>query len=432
MCREKLITAYEIRTLFSLLLFVVCLMITPFTGKAEEVNWLVPPSFEGEELAKVREWEKTWAGKTVNRSNVDQVKEFIPEGVYEVMTDSTKWGDFDFSFIVLPYKTYKPTPGLVEATHKYSPLAKITPEEIVGDYHTMAGVPFPKPKTGLELVWNYFMWSRGDDFIRPKGEGSPVDVRTKIERGAITSHWTSYYVNRVDKPPLPNVPKNRRKIRKARFMHMEAPPHMTDFCSLHVQYIDLKKPDDGWMYWPRFRKITRIQTDVRDDVYDGLDWIQDDFPDGFDDKPHVQTYKLVGRKKLLLLRHTDIDKYGREQGMVMFRKTQRELINTFVVEVIHKRARFVYPKQIWFMDPETWAILFKLIYNQQGQFWKFMAIHTDLREFSGGEVPVVEGYTLVDMIRRHGSVNIANKTDLTTKWSRDKMFSIRNLDRRAY
>ncbi len=61
-----------------------------------------------------------------------------------------------------------------------------------------------------------------------------------------------------------------------------------------------------------------------------------------------------------------------------------------------------------------------------------MGIHTDLRAFSGGEVPVVEGYTLVDMIRRHGSVNIANKTDLTTKWSRDKMFSIRNLDRRAY
>ena len=244
-----IVTAYRVKIMSLLLFCATCVMVNPFTGGAEEVNWLVPPSFEGEELQKVREWEKTWAGKTVNRSNVDQVKEFVPEGIYEVMTDTSKWGDYNYSFVVLPYKTYKSTPGLIAATQKYSPLAKFTPdEERVENYHTMAGVPFPKPKTGLELVWNFFMWSRGDEFMRPKGRGSPVDVRTKMERGAITSHWTSYYVNRVDKPPLPSVPKNRRKIRKARFMNMEAPPHMTGFNSLHIQYIDLKKPDDGWMY----------------------------------------------------------------------------------------------------------------------------------------------------------------------------------------
>ena len=428
----SIVTTNRVKSMFFLLFFAACVMVTPFTGGAEEVEWLVPPAFEGEELQKVREWEKTWAGKTVNRSNVDQVKEFIPEGVYEVMTDTSKWGDFDFSFVVLPYKTYKPTSGLIEATHKYSPLAKITPEESVENYHTMAGVPFPKPKTGLEIVWNYFMWSRGDDFMRPKGKGTPVDVRTKMERGAITSHWTSYYVNRVDKPPLPNIPKNRRKIRKARFMNMESPPHMTGFNSLHVQYIDLKKADDGWMYWPRFRKITRIETSQRDDVYDGLDWIQDDFPDGFDDKPDVQDYKLVGREKLLFSRHVDSSVFERIQGMVLYRGVQRELINAFVIEVTHKTPGYVYPKQIWYMDPETWAILFKKIYNKQGQFWKSMGIYTNIRESYGGEVCMPESYTLVDYIRRHGTVDICGRTDITTKFDRGKVFSIRNLDRRAY
>ncbi len=429
---KEVVTAYREKRMFFLLFFTTFVMVTPLTGGAEEVKWLVPPAFEGEELQKVREWEKTWANKTIDRSNVDQVKDFVPEGVYEVMTNTTKWGDYDFSFEVIPYQTYKPTPGLIEATHKYSPLAKITPDEIVGDYHTMAGVPFPKPKTGLEIVWNYFMWSRGDEFIRPKGRGSPVDVRTKLERGAITSHWTAYYVNRVDKPPLPNVPKNRRKIRKARFMHMESPPHMTDFTSLHIQYIDLKKPDDGWMYWPRFRKITRIETTQRDDVYDGLDWIQDDFPDGFDDKPHVQDYKIVGRKTLLLSRHTEPTTYEREQGMVLFRGVQRELINTYVLEVTHRTPGYVYPKQIWYMDPETWAILFKLIYNRQGQLWKTMGVYTYIREAYGGEVVTAEAYTLVDLIRRHGTVDISGQTDITSKWDRKRRFSIRALDRRAY
>ena len=428
----RILTTYLLRIIFFILFFAACVVVAPFTGGAEEIEWLVPPSFEGEELQKVREWEKTWAGKTGNRSNVDQVKELMPKGVHEVMTDASKWGDFDFSFVVLPYKTFKPTSGLIEATHKYSPLAKITPEENVENYHTMAGVPFPKPKTGLEIVWNYFMWSRGDEYLRLKGRGTPVDVRTKMERGAITSHWSAYYVNRVDKSPVPNIPKNRRKIRKARFMNMEAPPHMTGFNSLHVQYIDLKKLDDGWMYWPRFRKITRIETSQRDDVYDGLDWIQDDYPDGYDDKPAVQSYKLVGRKKLLLNRRVDTDEYTRDQGMVMFRGTQRELINAFEVEVTHKTPGYVYPKQIYYFDPETCAILFKVIYNRQGKFWKIMTVHTAVGEHYGGEIALVEAYELVDVIRRHGSVNISNKNDLTTKWSRDKTFSIRNLDRRAY
>jgi hypothetical protein len=405
-------------------------MMTPFNGGANE--WLVPPAFEGEELEKMREWEKTWAGKTINRSNIDQVKEFVPEGVYEVMTDSTKWGDFDFSFIVLPYKTFKPTPNMIKYTNEFSPLAKLGQDENVENYHTMAGVLFPKPKTGLEIAWNFFVWSRGDEFIRPKGRGSPVDVRTKLERGSIITEWTTYYVNRVNKPPIPCVPKNRRKIRKARFMSFDAPPHMTGFTSLHIQYIDLKKEFDGWMYWPRFRKITRIQTDVRDDVADGLDWIADDYPDGFDDNINVNNYKLVGRKKLLLSRHTDSTTYEREKGMTMFRGIQRELINTYVVEVTNKRPNFVYQKQLWFVDPETWSILHKKIYNQQGQFWKSMGLYTEIRELYGGEVCLSDAYTMVDFIRRHGTVDSSGRTDLTSEWKRGSRFSIRALDRRSY
>jgi hypothetical protein len=415
-----------------LLLWAAFLMVVPLREVSPAAEWLVPPAFEGAELEKVREWEKTWAGKTINRENVDQVKEFVPEGIYEVMTDTAKWGDYDFSFTILPYKTFKPAPGLIEATAKYSPQAKMGADEVVENFETMAGVPFPQPKTGLEAAWNYYMWSRGDEFIRYKGAGSPIDVRTKLERGSITSHWTSYYVNRVNKPPLPAVPKNRRKIRKARFMHMEAPPHMTDFTSLHVQYIDQYKPDDGWMYWPRFRKITKIETTTRDDVYDGLDWIQDDFPDGFDDKLHVNTYKIVGSKKLLLGRHIDCDVFEREQGMTLYRGIQRELVNALVVEVEHKNPGYVYPRQLWYLDPESWAILAKKIYNSQGQLWKTMGIYTTMRDIGGGEVTMPEAYLLVDRIRRHGTCNIIGKTDIDKKWKRDSYFSIRNLDRRSY
>lgn len=44
-----------------------------------------------------------------------------------------------------------------------------------------------------------------------------------------------------------------------------------------------------------------------------------------------------------------------------------------------------------------------------------------------------EGYGLVDLIRRHGSNDyLPHGTDLETDWNRDRVHSIRNLDRRAY
>ena len=36
-------------------------------------------SFEGEELAKVKEWEKTWVGQKVTAANLDQVKDLLLE-----------------------------------------------------------------------------------------------------------------------------------------------------------------------------------------------------------------------------------------------------------------------------------------------------------------------------------------------------------------
>jgi hypothetical protein len=52
------------------------------------------------------------------------------------MTDTSKFGDYDFSFTVVPYKTFKPALGLIEATAKYSPQAKMGADEVVENFET--------------------------------------------------------------------------------------------------------------------------------------------------------------------------------------------------------------------------------------------------------------------------------------------------------
>ncbi len=61
----------------------VCMLLAlPLVAWAAEAQ-LPSSSYTPEELAKVREWEKTWVGKKVDASSIDQVAQFLPEGFVE-------------------------------------------------------------------------------------------------------------------------------------------------------------------------------------------------------------------------------------------------------------------------------------------------------------------------------------------------------------
>ena len=64
----------------------------------------------------------------------------------------------------------------------------------------------------------------------------------------------------------------------------------------------------------------------------------------------------------------------------MFSGLQREFINTYVIEAIHKSPGYVYGTQLWFVDTEKWVILYQLMYNRQGQPWKFMECYMEMRK----------------------------------------------------
>ena len=53
------------------------------TTEEQLANWPVH-MYQGEELEKVREWEKTWVGKKIDKNNIDQVKEFLSEQFYGI------------------------------------------------------------------------------------------------------------------------------------------------------------------------------------------------------------------------------------------------------------------------------------------------------------------------------------------------------------
>jgi hypothetical protein len=71
------------------------------TTEEELKNW-PEQSYQGEELKKVREWEKTWAGKKINKDNIDQVKNFMSDQFYQVFKNPKEWGADDLFFTIVP------------------------------------------------------------------------------------------------------------------------------------------------------------------------------------------------------------------------------------------------------------------------------------------------------------------------------------------
>ncbi|MCP4622924.1 MAG: hypothetical protein GY850_05275, partial [bacterium] len=96
------------------------LLLIPFMAGAAEID--MGTSYSAEELAKVREWEKTWVGKKIDKSNIDQVADFMVKGYVEMYKNPEKWGGppEGFSFTIRPYEKYTATKGMIEMTKKFA------------------------------------------------------------------------------------------------------------------------------------------------------------------------------------------------------------------------------------------------------------------------------------------------------------------------
>lgn len=360
-------------------------------------------SYEGPELAKVREWEKTWAGKKVTTETVDQVKDFMVEAVYKMMKNPSIFGVKSVTFEILPYRPYEPSKGLIEATNKYAPSSKLDDKENLVNYDNVAGFPFPQPKTGAEMAWNFDAYTRGDTSYLFHS-GTVVDCRTGNEREAGHLRWETSWVGRVDVAPIPKISEseNTRGIARSFFQRHTAPPDFMDTTMLELRYKD-NREEDLWVYTAMFRRIRRYATSQRTDTIDGTDMIYDD-QEGWYTHPTRNTYKALGRADILAPRHQDPKNVQRDKGVGVWNGIQRERANHWVVEVVNKDPNYIYSKQIWYLDPESWQMNYKTTYNRQGELWKlFELCRNEYPSANGGKTVMPTSEYTVDFIRFHGS-----------------------------
>ena len=367
---------------------------------AAEIRYPVS-CYEGQELEKVREWEKTWVGKKIDINNIDAVKEFVPDSMYQIIKNPGKWGDIWFE--IVPYREIVPTPGTVALTKKYAGTVTVGPQgEII---NWVSGTPFPEPKNGIEVAYNFDTVNMGDNMFAPQ-DAYVVDGLMKYDRKLIMNVWNYWFYGRRDIPPVPEVLPNPKQIRKATTISYEEPAALKGTRNLVIKWKDDMKDYGSWTFSSASRRIARRSTAQRMDSVGGGDNTSDDNL-GWDWRISSQTYKLLGRKEILIARHQDLEvlKKTHKEGYCVPTGLMNERVKAYEVETIHKDPNYIYSKQIWYIDPESWWIIYAEKYDRQGRLWKIqsMAQYLNKSKYNGIEVPMVGNMLTVDVQRVHST-----------------------------
>jgi len=378
----------------------VLMLLVCFVAQAKEVRYPVP-CYEGEELAKVRAWEKTWVGKKITVDNIDGVKDFIPESYYSVFINPD-WGG-DYWFNIVPYKQVKPTPGDISLTRKYAGTCSIDEQDALQNY--VAGTPFTHPKTGQEVMYNFDMRNWGDQYEALQ-DMYLIDGKRRYDRKMVLNGNMLIFSGRRDIPPVPELPNNTKGIYWGMHSEYYEPASYKGTRALSLTWEDRSRDWASWSFSSATRRIMRRSMAQRQTPQGGSDAIADD-GSGWNWAIKVLNCKLLGRKELLCPRHADREKMipGHREGYCLFNDVDRERINTYMVEAVHKDPDYIYGKQVFYVDPETWWILYADKWDKRGKMWKgydnLMEMY--FSRYKGVEVPCAMMPLVIDLERMHST-----------------------------
>ncbi len=317
------------------------------------------------------------AGMTIDASNWSGLKKAIPAGLEILITK------YKLTLPTTAYKAVHPSDGYIAATNKYfgQPQLIDTGSEArkTGIKNYTAGLPFPNPKNGLEVAWNYQYSYNGDDGTFHYGVYW-VSAKDGVERW---EEWVWEYIirtiNRTDIAPIPAIEQFLKKsIQYTSMTYAIQPYDKRGFGALYSRYIE-PKDQEGWIYVPTMKRELRNTFGSKGDAWNSTDLLYEDVR-GFMGYPEWMNWKLLEKRTIMATMHAGIP-LGKEARDKVFDfqtwphwnpKMKWEPRPVYVVEVTPKFKDYPYSKMVMYIDSETYYIVLKEAYDKKGKLWKVL------------------------------------------------------------
>lgn len=246
----------------------------------------------------------------------------------------------------------------------------------------LAGIlPFPIPKSGLEVVWNHILRNRGGSFDRNSVQVTPT--------AGGTFQAVKFYEEFAQRYKLSDFANNNDENVMFYFKQdVVAPARLAGNVLLVHETIDqVAEPRRAWIYnagQRRVRRAPQVAYDGPGTASDGLR-TSDNF-DMYNGAPDRYDWKLVGKQELYIpynsyklddkaLSYADLVK----PGHLASDNTRYELHRVWKVEATLKDgSRHIYSKRTLYVDEDSWAIVVADHYDGRGELWRHAEAHNKL------------------------------------------------------
>ncbi len=237
----------------------------------------------------------------------------------------------------------------------------------------IGGIPFPIPKSGVEIIWNHNARWRGEYAVR---RASEVAVQRDGDYSLITTQaeiYFHYYKRGIDQAELDNVMFYYLSFTKA-------PARLAGGAILaHETMNQYEEPRRAWGYnsgQRRVRKAPGIAYDTPVAASDGLRTIDD--TDMYNGSPDRYNWKTIGKKEIFI----PYNNYRVGSPSVSYKQllqpghlnpdfTRYEKHRVWVVEATLKEGkRHIYHKRRFYIDEDSWSAAVVDQYDERGELWR--------------------------------------------------------------
>jgi hypothetical protein len=233
------------------------------------------------------------------------------------------------------------------------------------------GIPFPIPKSGAEVIWNYLLRVEAESitFGFKNLVGSADGSRTLATRN--DNHWQHPYYYKDG-----SLEKWSGEYFIQRFS-TTAPPFKAGESLVIRDSIKADNPRQAWQYLVGQRRVRRAPTvgyDTPDFVASGANYF--DEVQGFFGHPDRYDWKLVGKQEMYVpYNNNGLVTASEDEAFVKHHvnpdKMRWELHRVWVVEAqVPDGKRHAVPKRRFYFDEDSYALVMLDGYDAEGKLWR--------------------------------------------------------------
>jgi len=283
-----------------------------------------------------------------------------------------------FSMRVYPTRRSASVPQRIyDATRRDAAAAELE-EGGNGVTGAINGIPFPIPKSGIEIIWNHILRYRGDSVIR---KFSQAPLTRRGDYTLVQFHEDAYF-------RYSHADMTKEKLGNTIFMFKQkilGPARLAGQVLLVHETLNQNKENrKAWVYNPGQRRVRRAPNVAFDNPKNGGDGLTtSDTLDMYNGSPERYDWKLVGKREIYVpynsyRLHSDQLKYAdilTPQHMNP-EHLRYELHRVWVVEgTLKEGTRHTYKRRTFYVDEDSWQILAMDQYDNRDQLWRVSEGH---------------------------------------------------------